>query len=58
MNPIFFLPGTNLSLKVQARREDKVRIKNLKSLFEFLEKFGWAKDPQPPLALNYFTCKL
>ena len=36
----FFLPGTNLSLKVQARMEDKVRIKNLKSLFAFFEKFG------------------
>ena len=32
--------GTNLSLKAQARMEDKVRIKNLKSLFVFLEKFG------------------
>ena len=27
-------------MKVQARMEDKVRIKNLKSLFEFFEKFG------------------
>ena len=40
MNPNFFLPGTNLSLKVQARMEDKVRIKNLKSLLAFFEKFG------------------
>ena len=32
--------GTNLSLKVQTRMEDKVRIKNLKSLFEFFEKFS------------------
>ena len=36
----FFLMGTNLSLKVQSRMEDKVRIKNLKSLFAFFEKFG------------------
>ena len=36
----FFLLGTNLSLKVQARMEDKVRIKNLKSLFEVFEKFS------------------
>ena len=28
------------SLKVQARMEDKVRIKNLKILFAFFEKFG------------------
>ena len=27
-------------MKVQARMEDKVRIKNLKSLFAFFEKFG------------------
>ena len=40
LNPNFFLPATNLSLKVQARMEDKVRIKNLKSLFDFFEKFG------------------
>ena len=26
-------------MKVQSRTEDKVRIKNLKSLFEFFEKF-------------------
>ena len=32
--------GTNLSLMVQSRMEDKVRIKNFKSLFEFFEKFG------------------
>ena len=32
--------GTDLSLKVQARMEDKVRIKNLKSLLVFFEKFG------------------
>ena len=36
----FFLLATNLSLKVQARMEDKVRIKNLKSLFAFFEKFS------------------
>ena len=42
MNPNFFLPGTNLSLKVQARMEDKVRIKYLKSLLAFFEKFGRA----------------
>ena len=29
-------------MKVQARMEDKGRIKNLKSLFAFLEKFGRA----------------
>ena len=40
LNPNFFLPGANLSLKIQARMGDKVRIKNLKSLFEFFEKFG------------------
>ena len=40
LNPNFFLTGTNLSLKVQARMKDKVRIKNLKSLFEFFEKFS------------------
>ena len=28
-------------MKIPARMEDKVRIKNLKSLLEFLEKFGW-----------------
>ena len=39
-NPIFFLPECKLSWKVQARMEDKVRIKNLKSLFAFFEKFG------------------
>ena len=39
-NPNFFLPETKLSLKVQARMEDKVKIKNLKSLFAFFEKFG------------------
>ena len=27
-------------MKVQARMQDKVRIKNLKSLFAFFEKFG------------------
>ena len=27
-------------MKVQARMEDKVRIKNLKSLLAFFEKFG------------------
>ena len=42
LNPNFFPTGTNLSLKVQARMEDKGRIKNLKSLFAFLEKFGRA----------------
>ena len=36
----FFLTGTNILLKVQARMKDKVRIKNLKSLFEFFEKFS------------------
>ena len=40
LNPNFFQTGTNLSLKVQSRMEDKVRIKNLKSLFDFFEKFG------------------
>ena len=39
-NPNFFLTGTNLSLKVQAKMEDKVRIENLKSLLAFFEKFG------------------
>ena len=32
--------GTDHLLKVQARMEDKVRIKNLKSLFAFFEKFS------------------
>ena len=36
----FSLTGTNLSLKVQSRMEAKMRIKNLKSLFDFFEKFG------------------
>ena len=40
LNPNFFLPGTDHSLKVQSRMEDKVRIKNLKSLLAFLEKFS------------------
>ena len=40
LNPNFFLTGTYLSLKVKARMEDKVRIKNLKSLFAIFEKFG------------------
>ena len=40
LNPNFFLPGTNLSLKVQARMEDTVRITNLQSLFAFFEKFS------------------
>ena len=40
----FFLTGTNLSLKVQARMEDEVRIKNLKSLLGFFEKFGREVD--------------
>ena len=40
LNPNFFLPGTDHLLKVQARMEDKVRIKNLKSLLEFFEKFS------------------
>ena len=40
LNPIFLLPGTDHSLKVQARMEDKVRIKNLKSLLTFFEKFS------------------
>ena len=40
LNPNFFLPGTDHSWKVQARMEDKVRIKNLKSLLAFFEKFG------------------
>ena len=40
LNPNFFQTGTNLSLKVQSRMEDKVRNKNLKSLFTFFEKFG------------------
>ena len=40
LNPDFFLTGTNLSLKVQAGMVDKVRIKNLKSLLAFFEKFG------------------
>ena len=42
LNPNFFLPGTNLSLKVQARIADKVRIKNLKSRLAFFDKFCWA----------------
>ena len=42
LNPNFFVPATNLPLKVQARMEDKVRIKNLKSLLAFFEKFGLA----------------
>ena len=45
MNPNFFLPGTDHSLKVQARMEDKVRIKYLKSLFAFFEKFSRASIP-------------
>ena len=36
----FFLLGTDHSLKVQSRMGDKVRIKNLKSLFDFFEKFS------------------
>ena len=40
LNPIFFPTGTNLSLKVRARMEDKGRIKNLKSLLAFFGKFG------------------
>ena len=39
LNPNFFLPGTDHSLKVQSRMEGKVRIKNLKSLLAFFEKF-------------------
>ena len=39
-NPNFFPPETKLPLKVQARMEDKGRMKNLKSLFAFFEKFG------------------
>ena len=42
LNPNFFLMGTNLSLKVQARMKDEVRIKNLKSVLAFIEKFGRA----------------
>ena len=34
-------------MKVQARMEDKVRIKNLKSLFEFFEKFSWVLVENP-----------
>ena len=36
----FFLLGTDHSLKVHARMEDKVRIKNLKSLLVFFKKLG------------------
>ena len=36
----FFLPGTDHSLKVHAKIEDNVRIKNLKSLLVFFKKFG------------------
>ena len=42
----FFLTGTNLLLRVQARMEDKVRIKNLKSLLAFFEKFSRVILPQ------------
>ena len=46
LKPNFFLPGTNLSLKVQARMEDKVRIKNLISLFAILRNLvGYAAEP-------------
>ena len=38
LNPNFFLPGTDHSLKVQSRMEDKVRNKNLKSLLVFFGK--------------------
>ena len=51
LNPNFFLPGTNLSLKIQARMEDKVRIKNFKSLLAFFEKFGRATPAVPLLTL-------
>ena len=40
LNPNFFLPGTDHLLKVQARMEDKVRIKNLNSLLAFFDKFS------------------
>ena len=43
LNPNFFPTGTKLSLKVQARMEDKGRIKNLKSLLAFFEKFSRGK---------------
>ena len=40
LNPNFFLPGTDHSLKVQSRMEDKVRNTNLKSLLAFFGKFS------------------
>ena len=40
MTPNFFLPGTDRSLKVQSKMEDKVGIKNFKSLVTFFEKFS------------------
>ena len=40
LNAIFFLPGTDRSLKAQARMENKVSIKNLKSLFTFLRNLA------------------
>ena len=44
-NPNFFLLETKLSLKVQARMEDKVRIKNLKSLLTLFKTFGRVHIP-------------
>ena len=38
--PYFFLLGTDHLLKVEASMEDKVRIKNHKSVFAFFEKFS------------------
>ena len=39
-------------MKVQARMEDKVRIKNLKSLLAFFEKFGRG------ISKSYLNCGL